>query len=76
MFTGPGPLATTLTATDGGAIVLELSADGQTLTGRDTFDNSSVFTIAIVGAPGAQQLQLTQFEAIDHGLAGRESRPV
>ena len=63
---GTGPIATSLTATDGGAIVLELSGDGQTIIGRDTADNSTVFTIAIVDVGGDLQVQLTQNEAVEH----------
>ena len=57
-------LATNLSATDGGAITLFLTAGGA-LEGRDTTDDV-VFEIAIVG----DQLQTTLFEAIDHGADG------
>ena len=76
--TGGDPLvlATNLTATDGGAIELHLSADGQTISGIDSVDSSTVFTIAIVLVSGEPQLQLTQFEAIDHDAApGTDETP-
>ncbi|WP_432289217.1 DUF5801 repeats-in-toxin domain-containing protein (plasmid) [Aminobacter sp. BA135] len=57
-------LATNLLATDGGAIKLFL--EGGEIIGRDT-DNNMVFKIAIVGAPGSEQLQTTLYEALDHG---------
>ena len=71
-FTGvPGEgLATSLSATDGGAITLYL--EGGELVGRDG-DNDIVFTVAIVESPadsGEYQLQTTLFEAIDHGEDG------
>ena len=70
LFTQAGPLATNLTATGGGAIELVLSGDGLTITGRDTADASTVFTIAIVDVgAGVLQLRLTQLEAIDHDAA-------
>ncbi|BBD40933.1 hypothetical protein Amn_pa03870 (plasmid) [Aminobacter sp. Y103A] len=57
-------LATNLSATDGGAITLFL--EGGEIIGRDT-DNNMVLKIAIVGAPGSEQLQTTLYEALDHG---------
>ena len=59
-----GGLATNLTATNGGAITLNL-VDG-VIEGRDT-QNDLVLTIAIVGAPGSEQIQTTLFEALNHG---------
>ena len=70
-FTGipAGGLATNLTATDGGAITLFL--EGGVIVGRDTQLNQ-VLTIAITGAPGAEQLQTTLFEALNHGADGNK----
>ncbi|MER9788668.1 DUF5801 repeats-in-toxin domain-containing protein, partial [Mesorhizobium sp. M0162] len=70
-FTGipAGGLATNLTATDGGAITLFL--EGGVIVGRDT-QNNQVLTIAITGAPGAEQLQTTLYEALNHGADGNK----
>ncbi|MER9496241.1 VCBS domain-containing protein, partial [Mesorhizobium sp. M0320] len=70
-FTGipAGGLATNLTATDGGAITLFL--EGGVIVGRDTQLNQ-VLTIAITGAPGAEQLQTTLYEALNHGADGNK----
>jgi len=57
-------LATNLSATDGGPITLFL--EGGAIVGRDT-DNNMVLKIAIVGAPGSEQLQTTLYEALNHG---------
>ena len=65
---GGSGVATNLSATNGGAITLFLTAGG-VLEGHDT-NNDLVFTIEIVGPVGAPQLQLTQFEAINHGADG------
>jgi hypothetical protein len=62
-FPGQGGLATTLSATDGGAITLFLESG--VIVGRDQ-DGHQVLTIAIVGAPGSEQLQTTLFEALVH----------
>ncbi|TGQ38661.1 VCBS domain-containing protein, partial [Mesorhizobium sp. M00.F.Ca.ET.216.01.1.1] len=62
-----GGLATNLTATDGGAITLFL--EGSVIVGRDA-QGDQVLTIQIVGAPGAEQLQTTLYEALDHGADG------
>ena len=67
-FTGipPEGLATTLSATDGGAIRLVVDAsDSQLLRGLDS-SGDTVFTIAIVTVDGQAQLQTTLFEAIRH----------
>ena len=61
-------LATTLSATDGGLITLFLGANGEII-GKDA-QGDPVFTIAIVEVGGVHQLQLTLFEAIDHGFDG------
>ncbi|MEM7747196.1 MAG: VCBS domain-containing protein, partial [Pseudomonadota bacterium] len=66
IFTEGGPLATNLSATDGGAIALSLSADGQTITGLDQ-DTDPVFTIKIIDVGGEPQLELMLNEAIEHG---------
>ncbi|MER9654703.1 VCBS domain-containing protein, partial [Mesorhizobium sp. M0152] len=70
-FTGipAGGLATNLTATDGGAVTLFL--EGGIIVGRDT-QGDQVLTIAITGAPGAEQLQTTLYEALDHGADGNK----
>ena len=64
-----GGLATTLSATDGGAISLE-AASATLINGVDT-DGDVVFSIEIVnvGTAGAPEYQLvtTQYEALDHG---------
>ena len=66
-FTQPGPLATNLSATNGGAISLVLVSD-TLIQGRDNGGlGDVVFTIEIVGLPGPAQIQLTQFEAVHHG---------
>ncbi|UFQ96186.1 retention module-containing protein [Pseudomonas wenzhouensis] len=67
-FTGipPEGLATTLSATDGGAIRLIVDAsDSQLLRGLDS-SGDTVFTIAIITVDGQAQLQTTLFEAIRH----------
>jgi hypothetical protein len=67
-FPGEGGLATTLSATDGGAITLYL--EGEVIEGRD-LDGDTVLTIAIVESPAGQyQLQTTLYEALDHGDDG------
>lgn len=64
------PVATTLSATDGGPIALVYVSATQ-INGVDASGSGDVvFTIEIVGAPGAEQLQTTLFEAIDHGSDG------
>ncbi|MHB9479022.1 tandem-95 repeat protein [Mesorhizobium sp. W016] len=70
-FTGipAGGLATNLTATDGGAVTLFL--EGGVIVGRDTHGDQ-VLTIAITGAPGAEQLQTTLYEALNHGADGNK----
>ncbi|ESY54335.1 hypothetical protein X745_13740 [Mesorhizobium sp. LNJC374B00] len=70
-FTGipAGGLATNLIATDGGAITLFL--EGGVIVGRDT-QGDQVLTIAITGAPGAEQLQTTLYEALNHGADGNK----
>ncbi|GAB6110854.1 DUF5801 repeats-in-toxin domain-containing protein [Desulfomicrobium salsuginis] len=67
-----GGLATTLSATDGGAISLE--ADGATKINGVDGDGDVVFTIEIVsvGDPAAYQLQTTLYEALDHGPGGNQ----
>jgi Domain of unknown function (DUF5801)/RTX calcium-binding nonapeptide repeat (4 copies) len=65
-FTGipVGGLATNLLATNGGAITLFMN--GAMIEGRDT-TSQVVFTIAITGASGSEQLSITLNEAIRHG---------
>jgi T1SS-143 domain-containing protein len=58
-------LATTLSATDGGAISLFSDVSGN-IVGRDEAGDD-VFTIEIVDINGETQLQTTLFEAIEHG---------
>jgi T1SS-143 domain-containing protein len=59
-------LATTLSATDGGAIRLFVDAvNSQQINGVDE-DGHTVFTIAIVSVDGLPQLETTLFEAIRH----------
>ncbi|WP_162502953.1 hypothetical protein, partial [Azotobacter chroococcum] len=61
-----GGLATSLTATHGGAITLFADSATQ-LSGKDT-DGHTVFTIAIVDVGGGElQLRTTLFEALDNG---------
>ena len=64
-----GGLATTLSATDGGAISLE-AASATLINGVDT-DGDVVFSIEIVNvgtvADPVYQLVTTQYEALDHG---------
>ena len=60
-------LLTSLSATSGGAITLFLV--GGEIVGRDT-QGDTVFSIAIVGSPGSEQLQTTLFEALNHGSDG------
>jgi VCBS repeat-containing protein len=62
-------LATNLTATDGGAIKLFLV--GGEIVGQDE-QNNVVLKIAIVGAPGSEQLQTTLYEALNHGADGNK----
>ncbi|MAE22786.1 MAG: hemolysin-type calcium-binding protein, partial [Pseudomonas sp.] len=67
-FSGVPPqgLATTLSATDGGAIRLFVDpANSQVVRGVDA-TGDTVFTIAIVTVDGQPQLQTTLFEAIRH----------
>ncbi|MFD1692192.1 DUF5801 repeats-in-toxin domain-containing protein [Azotobacter chroococcum] len=61
-----GGLATSLTATHGGAITLFADSATQ-LSGKDT-DGHTVFTIAIIDIGGGElQLRTTLFEALDNG---------
>ncbi|TBW38896.1 hypothetical protein E0E54_03940 [Azotobacter chroococcum] len=61
----PEGLATSLSATHGGAITLFADSATQ-LSGKDT-DGDTVFTIAIVDVGGVLQLQTTLIEALDNG---------
>ena len=73
-FGGPTSIGTNLTATDSGAIHLELTSS-TLITAKDTAGHT-VFTLAIIGVPGSEQLQLTQLEAIDHDAApGSDETP-
>ena len=66
-------VATTMSATDGGTIYLEYVSDTQ-FNGVDANDGTGdvVFTVEIVGAPGAEQIQTTLFEAVDHDDDGNK----
>ena len=66
---GGSGVATNLSATDGGAITLFLTAGG-VLEGRDTRPTTWCSRSRSWALSAAPQLQLTQFEAIDHGADG------
>ncbi|MBI3917012.1 MAG: type I secretion C-terminal target domain-containing protein, partial [Betaproteobacteria bacterium] len=77
VFTADGPLATNLTATNGGAISLVL-ASPTLIEGRDAAGTGDVvFTVQIVDVgAGELQLRLTQLEAINHDAApGQNETP-